>query len=121
MTYQGTERRKENIIMQEDIAVMKVKIASLEVDKSELDDDLKTLTTQINALNMQIPGLTNSIQNLTIRIDSHEANAGARGKEVEKHKIQCGNISTNVRNLWVVVGFIFTIIGILIMLMFKIK
>lgn len=121
MTYQGAERRKENLNMEGRVAVLESQVTELKEDKTGLDGDIKSLTTQINALNIQIPGLINGINNLTIRIDSHEANAGTRSKEVEKHKIQCGNISTNVRNLWVVVGFIFTIIGILIVLIFRIK
>ena len=99
------------------LAVLESQILDLKESKNELDNDLKALTCQINSLNVQLPTLINSINSLENRIVLHEQNAQSRGDEIEKHKIKCGTIYANVRNIWYVIGFIFTIIVALIVLM----
>mgnify|MGYP001564505069 CR=1 FL=1 len=119
--YSGVERRRDCLNMEGRLAVLESQILDLKEGKNELDNDLKALTSQINSLNVQLPTLINSINSLESRIILHEGNAQSRGEEIEKHKIKCGTIYANVRNIWAVIGFIFAIIGVLIAIMFKMK
>ena len=110
MSYPGPERRKENIQMQEDIAVMKNQIATLKEEEEELDRDVKILTKQITTLCVQLPALTKSIETLTRRIDAHENNAVQRTEDNTTHRLQCGRISTNIKILWGLIPIIFGLI-----------
>lgn len=98
--YKGTERRKENIFMQERIAVLEEKSEKIEKHIEILDIEFKQSRESIIEFSNKIPALVKALENLTEELKEHKKNLSDELKrsqeETKKHKDECKDIDSRL-------------------------
>lgn len=98
--YLGIERRKENIFMQERIAVLEEKTNKVEKNIDELSNEFKTSRDSIISFSNKIPELVRVIENLTQELKEHKTTLteeiDANKKDAESHREECRGINTRL-------------------------
>ena len=101
--YQGTERRKENLLMQERLAVLEEKSEKLEQNINHLDSEFKIARDSIISFSNKIPDLVKAIENLTEELKEHKKSftedLNATKEDATKHKKECYDIDNRLEDL----------------------
>lgn len=101
--YLGTERRKENIFMQERIAVLEERSKKIDCEVSLLDSEFKNSRESIIILINKIPELLKAIESLTAEFKGYkekiETDFDNKEEKYNKHENRCADIDSRLINV----------------------
>ena len=98
--YEGTERRRENIFMQERLAVLEERTDKITKHIDELNVEYKSSRDSIIAFSNKIPDLVKAIENLTEELKEHKKSLSEElehnQEETREYKKECNGVESRL-------------------------